>query len=458
MDLYDIIQNISNTSSSLEKIKILEENKTNKELLKFFIYALDISKVYNVVKLPKWKDNFKDDVSFEDSISLLDKLASRELTGNSAKFAVENLMNNSNSKIYDIFTRMISKKPRCGVSIALCSKIWPNKFTKKVYLCKAQQYSDKAISKIKYPAISQKKCDGERCLAFITKDDIKFYSSRENIFYQLDKSLGEDALKFRVYDDEEYVLDGELLVLNEEENAILSRKEGNGILNKIIRCTASMEEINRVRMVIWDKIPLDEYYNKCPSKTYIETMKTIVECEQDFHPEKISVVEYKIVDNETEAISHFIEMLKLGEEGTIIKNLDMKWEGKRSTNAIKFKVIIENTLKIVDIFEGTGKYQGMLGGIICESEDGKLSVKVGSGLLEEDRKNLYTKDIIGSLVEIKSNGVIKSESGEYSLFLPRFKNMRYDKNKADTLETILTTSSGASELMSKLYNIDGSNI
>ena len=77
-----------------------------------------------------------------------------------------------------------------------------------------------------------------------------------------------------------------------------------------------------------------------------------------------------------------------------------------------------------------------LGAIICESADGIIKVNVGSGFNDEHRKSYKEKDILGKIVSIKYNARIKNKSGEESLFLPVFVEIREDKDSADSSKEV----------------------
>ena len=96
---------------------------------------------------------------------------------------------------------------------------------------------------------------------------------------------------------------------------------------------------------------------------------------------------------------------------------------------------MECDLKIVGIEEGNGKYAGMLGAILCESADGVVKVRVGSGFNDEHRKNLG-EEILDKIVAVKYNMRIKNKLGEESLFLPIFVEIRNDKDIADSSKDI----------------------
>ena len=111
------------------------------------------------------------------------------------------------------------------------------------------------------------------------------------------------------------------------------------------------------------------------------------------------------------------------------------WEDKRAKHQVKFKAELDCDLRVVGWEEGTGKNVGRLGALVCESEDGDICVNVGSGYSDEQRTS-FTKAMIGSVITVMYNARITERSGEQSLFLPRFVEVRLDKNKADCSKNI----------------------
>lgn len=98
---------------------------------------------------------------------------------------------------------------------------------------------------------------------------------------------------------------------------------------------------------------------------------------------------------------------------------------------IQYKYI---DLTIIDMEEGSDKYEGMLGALVCTGiEDGKeIVVNVGSGLTDEERVQywLYKKEVIGKVAEIAYDVITKNMLGSYSLRFPRFVRLRgFDKNE-----------------------------
>jgi ATP-dependent DNA ligase len=135
-----------------------------------------------------------------------------------------------------------------------------------------------------------------------------------------------------------------------------------------------------------------------------------------------------------EARETFDSYLAEGQEGIILKDLNGVWEDKRAKHQIKFKGELECELRVVGIQPGTGKYSGMLGALICESEDGVVKADVGSGFKDDQRVD--ADFYLDKIVSVKYNARIKNKQGEESLFLPVFIEVRGDKDIADRADQI----------------------
>lgn len=115
-------------------------------------------------------------------------------------------------------------------------------------------------------------------------------------------------------------------------------------------------------------------------------------------------------------------------EGIILKQIDALYHaGKRNYTLMKIKEELTLDLKVHNIYEGEGKYEGTLGGLVLVDKNHVLH-KV-SGMSDEQRDTWWEKpsEIIGKIVEIKAmkklpNGALREA---------RFKAVRYDKIDTD---------------------------
>lgn len=425
MSLNDFFNDLANNASRNYKIEKLEANKTNELLREVIRLTLDPFTLFYIKKIPSPIFTGKV-ISLEEAIGRLYTLSSREKTGNDAiKFLAE-LLGSVNTADSEVIRRIISKDLKCGVSTSTVNKVWTGLVNDyPVMLC--SPFEQKIADKIKYPAIAQEKSDGMRFNAVVDGDKCNFYS-RSGQPLELLGNLQEEFITLA--NGISCVFDGELLVI--EGDKILPRKEGNGILNKANKGTISPVEASKVQARIWDVIPYMYFLDGEYSKPYSDRVAVLDKMLETNPVQKIEMIEWRLVHSLEEANTYFQEKLDAGFEGIILKDLRGIWENKRTKTQIKFKAEKDCDMKIVGLTEGTGKYEGMLGSIECESEDGLIKVSVGSGFNDKDRVDLFTNDIIGKVVSVQYNELIKNRQGELSLFLPIYIELRLDKTEADS--------------------------
>lgn len=413
----------------------LLKTKANDTLLKEIVrLALDPFTQFYIRKIPAYKTEEKPWHTLESALPKLSKLSSREITGNSAIEYLGHLLSEVSQDDAKVIERIIAKDLKCGVSVATVNTIWPKLIAE--YPCMlCSQYEEKLVNKIKFPAYVQMKMDGMRFNAIVRNGTVEFRSRNGkelNLLGNLEKEF------LALSNGIDCVFDGELMIVRDDSDMqFADRQTGNGILNKANKGTISAKEAAMVHASIWDVIPYDDFVlGVCnvPYSNRWSTVETLID-NQNAENKRIWKVQNQIVNSIDEANDIFKELLAEGFEGIILKDGTGKWENKRTKSQIKFKGELECDLKIVDIQAGTGKYQGLLGAILCESADGVIKVSVGSGFNDDQRLN-YGYDLIDKIVAVKYNARIRNKEGEESLFLPVFVEIREDKNTADNSKDI----------------------
>lgn len=124
-----------------------------------------------------------------------------------------------------------------------------------------------------------------------------------------------------------------------------------------------------------------------------------------------------------------------GGEGIMINLGSGEYVQTRSNVLLKYKKVQTMDMRVVDIEYGEGKYECLIGSLICEGKtpDGHtVFCKVGSGLSDEQRYQ-WAKDnslIIDKIIEVAYFSISKTGpigDTKYSLRFPRLKKIRYDK-------------------------------
>ncbi len=430
MNLNEFFNDLAANSSRNYKIEQLEKHRNDGTLRRVVQLALDPFTNFYIRKIPKYEIRTEPtNVSLEFALDSLYDLSARLVTGNAGIAHLKGMLEALSEDDAKVIERIIQKDLKCGVQVSTANAVWTGLVNEyPVMLC--SQFEQKLVDKVKFPALVQTKMDGMRFNAIVRDGKVE-YRSRNGKEIQLLGNLDMDFITLA--GDVDCVFDGELLVTS--NNGVLDRQTGNGILNKANKGTISDKEASMVRATVWDVIPYLYFIDgECPTPygTRFNSLNVLIDKHK---PKKVSLVQSWEVENYDTAKALFEELLQRGEEGIILKDKNGIWEDKRAKHQIKFKGEMECDLKIVAIEEGTGKYAGMLGAIICESADGVVKVNVGSGFNDEHRKTLG-KEIIGKIVAVKYNMRISNKAGEESLFLPIFVEVRDDKDVADSSKDI----------------------
>lgn len=304
-------------------------------------------------------------------------------------------------------------------------------------------YSDKLLNKLfneHKSLICQEKCDGMRFNAIVGYDGSVSFFGRSGKPIQIHADSPIVKMFSRLHQGGKVVFDGELLVVDSNGN-ICDRKTGNGILNKAVRGTITPLESSRIVARVWDIIDFDDFYNGESSVPYSERLERLTKI-LEMSNSVVRGVETWTVESKDEAFQHFNDVTSRGGEGVILKSPSMGWKDVRSTQAVKLKSELECDLKVVDITDSKegGKYDGLMGALVCESADGKVQTKVGTGFSDEDRRwFMDNRDkVIGKIVTVCYNMRVKDKNRADvdSLFLPRFVELREDKEEADRSDSI----------------------
>lgn len=419
-----------------------------------FVYAtklaLDPFIRFGFKKMPTIDESVEGTKDFKDVIPMLNILSTMNHSKESENLLVKILSEVKPSERM-LVKRIVLKDPRCGMQIATWNKaIEGREYEEQAkvldYPCMlASPFSEKLVNKLPWDegVICQEKCDGMRFNAITNGSRIQYFGRSGKPL-----TIKSDAFEHEIRSlacSLNVAFDGELLVLDENGN-VCDRKTGNGILNKAVRGTITKEESERIIFVVWDMIPTDHFMRGYSEEPFdyqtrfhrLANLFVMMSQVNETPFTKIRLVRTEIIHFMDEANEMFKEITDQGGEGVILKNPHNIWKNVRSTEQIKMKLELDADLRIVDLEEGTGKYEGMLGAMLLESDDGKVCVSVGTGFSDEQRKAYFDRSIVGKIATIVYNSRIKDKNRPNvdSLFLPRFIELREDKTETNSSEQI----------------------
>jgi len=197
--------------------------------------------------------------------------------------------------------------------------------------------------KIKYPAYTQPKLNGHRCLATI-KDGVAKLWSRTRKPITSCPHIVEELQK--IFTTGYHEIDGELY-----NHAY---KDNFEELASLIRQEVPAKNCTEVQYHVYDKPSKDGF------ATRFENLRTSVHCYEMVNGmcNYIFVTETVSVKTEDDMMNAFESFLKRGYEGGMARNIEGEYQGKRSYGLQKIKEFQDADFQIVGIKEGRGGYAG----------------------------------------------------------------------------------------------------
>ena len=427
MSVVSTIQQLAATSSRTDKIAILK--KTDKLFQRFLVAAYDPVVSYGVIQMP----DVHGDQDTLESISgiildeLLPNLASRKLSGKAAQMAIERVLLKLKAEDADVLRNVIRKDLRCGINTGTINTAIKGLIFEPPYMrCSLKDKSNMKKWDWSEGIFSQTKADGMFINAIVGVDGVQWMTRNGQTFPEgsLGKVLNSEALRVL---KPNHVYMGELLVI--ENNTVLPREVGNGALNSVLK-GGSFEPDQQPILKVWDVVSVDEW--RAGSSNHVYNLR-LAECRMIPESQVISVIDTRVVYDMQDAMAHYRELVANGEEGTILKHPDLLWKDGTSKDAVKLKVEADVDLVVVGFEQGKGKFAEMVGSLTCETADGGIRVNV-SGFTDDMRKHI-TENVdqwIGNkVITVRANDIMEADPVS-SLFLPRFVEVREDKDTPDT--------------------------
>ena len=412
---WNVIQKLESDNSSLFKQSVIKDNLDNVDFIEGAKMALDPLVTFGVKQVP-FSETDGPGVDDMEVGMVFVKLIKRTLTGHAARDAIQELCDKAtNEQWNDWYRRILIKDLRCGTGAKLINKVQAD--TIPLFGCMLAHDGAKHPKKIAGECYVEYKYDGVRVIAIVQNGSATLHSRNGKLlenFPHIEEALSKPEFEGLVFDGE---------VMSEDFQTLMKqvhRKEG-----------AQTEDSY---LAVFDMLTLEEFDAGGTSKNAIERRQRIVNL-SDLFTYRIQLVDATLIDMDSEeGQAKFQAMNKRaldeGYEGLMIKPVSEGYKCKRSHAWLKIKPFIEVTLKVVELEEGTGKNEGLLGALVVEGEDdGKFfRLNVGSGLTDENREQIWENQdkVIGQLVEIRADAATQSQDADdvWSLRFPRFKTFR----------------------------------
>jgi DNA ligase-1 len=274
----------------------------------------------------------------------------------------------------------------------------------------------------------EEKYDGVRVIALYKNGEFSYFTRAFNeldatCFPKITFDLKTCIINSGLNGD--WFFDGELTDLN--------RKSVSGKVTQILRGTVDSSIESGLLFNVFDfeeASSLEKGSGVIDYSTRRETLETIMKYIGDNSPVKLAQM-WELSDP-SEVTQIYKRIVDIGGEGVICKDNGI-YECKRSKSWVKFKEVSDCDLEITGWYPGEGKREGYIGGFILTDKSKTLNVKVGAGFTDNDLKTLSSDadSHIGKIAAIQYNVTITDKHGNRSLFLPRFIEIRSDKDSPD---------------------------
>lgn len=400
--MIDLFNQIAKYNSPGMKLELLREYPYQEELKTVLRLALDPFITFGVTDFdPVPEEAYSPLGHFE----VLEKLASRELTGGAARRALGMSVRDLDEEYHELVRRIVRKDLRCGIGPALALEFCPNiirtfEVMRAVPINKTKPKSGKSY-------LIEPKYDGLRAIAVIKGNSVTLLS-RNGLEFTSVEHLKEPLLKLAAGRD--MFFDGELV---------------NGNFNSSSSAVRRKNQTNSdTKYYIFDRLEADEWGAVTREQGHRRMLLA-----RDFElnrEEGLQLVpSYRATPEEfMRYYNHFLDQ---GHEGAMVKDPMGHYRFKKHKDWIKIKPVNDVDLLVESLVQGEGKYSGMLGAVIVKHR-GKR-VNVGSGFSDEQRAEFWTNPMLlkGKIIEVQYH----EETPDGSLRHPRFVRIREDKVQSD---------------------------
>lgn len=325
---------------------------------------------------------------------------------------------------------IVTQNLKIGVTATSLNKVYGDDFIPKTGCMLGTLYENVGHEKTKWPCIVTEKLDGVRRILVKENGVCRFYS----------RSGHEDTGLIEILEEAKYlpnnfVYDGELLAKGSFKDSIAQRQATNSLANL---------KGNKTGLVfnVFDMVPINDFYAgycKIPARerkirlaaTLKDDSLSLIDdnwltrtlafgIDQDLkHIAPVPIL--GMVSSLADANPIVEAIWARGGEGIMLNTAEGPYEVKRSKHLLKVKHTEEHVLEVVDLLEGTNKYEDALGAIVVNYK-GSL-VGVGSGFTDDQRHFIWDNPelFIGRKAEIETFGESTNAQGSISLNCPIFK-------------------------------------
>lgn len=429
----DVFEKIKATMSNNEKVKIIQSNSDNILFVKILRFVYD--------------DFVTTGVSFKGILSLIDKTDG--FVTEPGEYTLETLMNHvsvyntgafstiqkiidyasvfEDRELREFIYHIFAKDLKVGITAKSINKALGKGFIREFSVQLAHPFH-KYVHKVEGKCFTlTQKLDGHRAVCIVKDGKPKFYT-RKGLPIDGMEVQEQEVLHLADDDPLDFVLDGELLLPN---NNGLATKDLFRETSKVLR--SKTKDKSDIIFNVFDVVSYAEFVEGVSADGF-STRKQSLYNSFRAHPnlKHLKLVQDLYIGDDLSMI-HKLQQTMVkpnGWEGLMLNLNSSKYQTKRTTGLLKIKDFLDADVYVKDVFEGTGRLAGKLGGVVIDYKGN--DVKVGSGFSDEER-DLYWQNpdqIIGHLIQVSYFEETHNQNDDkLSLRFPTFVTVRDDKSE-----------------------------
>jgi DNA ligase-1 len=429
---HEIIKELESDNSRLFKESVIkrESEASNDIFFHGCKLALSATTTFGLKQIEEKTDEDGPGLAWDDFFNTVSTFIDRSCTGNAARDTIKELIAKSTKEQWNNwYRRILIKDLRCGTSVKTINKVVKKHtdYTIPVFSCQLAFDSANHESKVSGKKLLEVKLDGVRVLTVVYPNGrVDQYSRNGKELLNFEQVKQQFSFVANTL-TEPTVFDGEIMSSSFQDLMTQVNRKENVSTNDAI-------------LYLFDMIPLASFEKgsyQVSQEHRSNTLKTWFNDKIFLQLLNVKVIKQELVDLDTsDGYNRYLEINQTaidgGYEGIMIKDPTAPYVCDRSVAWLKLKPFISVDLIVTNVEEGTGKYIGSMGAVVCEGTDqGKIiKVNVGSGFTDKQRSEIWLarEDIIGQTVEIIADALtLSQESNIYSLRFPRFSRFRDDK-------------------------------
>jgi DNA ligase-1 len=413
-ELFDLI---AKTSSSNRKKEIIAENSSDELFTLLLNYLLNPFLVTGISTKKIAKDVEKAPTAvFETFPELMDYILGNNTGSDEVIVNIKSFLEVQEPGMQDFYTSVITKTARLGCDVKTVNKAYGRELIPQWDVQQSYTIEKTPIKENEWFSLSQK-LNGVRGTYY----EGKLFSRQGKEFSGLEHIL-EDIRKL-LDDPESWVLDGELIRINDEGLADNENfRIGTGLLGQDDADKSCMQ------FVVFDMLPKEEFIEGESKMTYkgrLDSLKTLGVLVAELGLQSIALVRVLYTGNDAEEIDRCLDkMVSEGKEGVML-NRDSKYYRKRHNGILKVKRFYTVDLSVIAVLEGSGRLTGRLGAFVANYKGNTLNV--GSGMTDEQREEFWKirDGLPGRVIEVKYKEESSDKNtGQLSLQFPIFVSLR----------------------------------